>query len=321
MRPITVPKEKKHGGERSQKRGPSSQGKKPFLFSLESFSSFSFLNRNLRGRKRELITLKNLKNRFLLASGGISVLALTILWIQGYPHQLYDMVGDQILDFSRSIGFQVRDIVVTGRVRASSNQILQQIGLSTNDPIFKFSPQEICDRLHGIPWIKEVQVQRRLPDTLYIRIQERKPLALWQNHQKHVLVDEEGVVIPEENLGNYKNLPIVVGAQAPIYVRDILSTLIKKPQIQSRVTALVWVSGRRWNLQLDGTIEVKLPETPTSDQIDASLDRLTKVLAQPKINFKDVKSIDLRLPHQISLKLSGAAEQHIISNLDKSVDA
>jgi cell division protein FtsQ len=62
----------------------------------------------------------------------------------------------------------------------------------------------------------------------------------------------------------------------------------------------MWVGGRRWNIQLDHTIEVKLPE----ENLAESIQRLGKVLQQSSLDFTRVKTIDLRQPQQIAIRLS-----------------
>lgn len=224
--------------------------------------------------------------------------------IQDYPQMIYDSVTDSILSTSQKSGFKVGDIIIKGRNHASSNQILTIIDLTRDDPIFKYSPEEIRTRLKQISWIREARVQRHLPDTLSITVLEREPLAIWQNKKKHFLVDNEGVIISEEIYPEYKQLPMIVGADAPVHVSKILSSLLKHPDIQKRVTALVLVSGRRWNLQLDGSIDIKLPEV----NLEGALERLDKILLQTNVNFREVRIIDLRQSKQVTMRLANGAE-------------
>ncbi len=225
-------------------------------------------------------------------------------WMQDYPQMVYDHMADSILSTSQKAGFKVTDIVIKGRVHAPSQKILESIELTRNDPIFKYSPEEVRTRLKTVSWIRDAKVRRHLPNTFLITIVEREPLAIWQNQQKHFLVDDEGVVISEQITPEYKKLPMIVGANAPIHVSKILSNLIKHPDIQKRVTALVLVSGRRWNLQLDGSMDIKLPEK----NLDEALGRLTKLLLQSTVNFKEVKAIDMRQGKQMTIRLANGAE-------------
>ena len=57
-------------------------------------------------------------------------------------------------------------------------------------------------------------VKRQLPGVIFIQLMERQPVALWQHHQRHYLVDEQGVIISSDNLQGFARLPIIVGGDA-----------------------------------------------------------------------------------------------------------
>ena len=47
--------------------------------------------------------------------------------------------------------------------------------------------------LTTLPWVRHASVRRVLPDTVVVEIVERRPLAIWQQHEKKfALIDEEG---------------------------------------------------------------------------------------------------------------------------------
>lgn len=285
--------------------------KKESFFSTFFSSGIPFLGKTKRSRKREYTFLRS---RVYTGLALMTVAAGGALYALEYPQWWYEQTMNSVLRLSQKFGFRVEDISVVGRHQTASEEILTRINLKYKDPIFQYSPAEIRENLKQISWVKDAHVQRRLPRTVYIKIQERVPLAIWQHQQKHMLVDDEGVVISHDKLQHYKHLPVIVGTDAPLHVSEILTLLSKNPEIQSRVTAIVRVSGRRWNLKLDKTIDVKLPEK----DMDKALENLKKLLKQEKINFKEVKAIDLRQPTQTTLRLSGAAELHLIG---RGVDA
>jgi oligopeptidase B len=40
-----------------------------------------------------------------------------------------------------------------------------------------------------LPWVRRASVERRLPDTIFVRLEERIPLALWQRQGRFVVID------------------------------------------------------------------------------------------------------------------------------------
>jgi cell division protein FtsQ len=162
------------------------------------------------------------------------------------------------------------------------------------------SPRRAKEKLETLPWVRSAVVERRLPDTLYVRLVERKPLALWQHGGKLELIDHEGAVIPVTRLDRFAKLPLVVGEGAASHAAELLDMLASEPDLASRVTAAVRVGDRRWNLRIDNAIEVLLPaDAPASAW--AQLARLERSSAILK---RDVQTVDVRLPDRLVLRVN-----------------
>lgn len=232
----------------------------------------------------------------LLGTGGI-------VWWSGYPQLWLAKVEQSFLASSSRWGLKVEEIMVTGRAYASAQKILSAIQLTRGDPILSRSVDEIKSSIEEISWIKRAHVQRRLPNILYISLEERQPIAIWQHQKVHYLVDADGVIISAENVAQFKQLPVVVGGDAPLHVPQILRILERFPEVRKQITALVRVGGRRWNLQLKNALEVKLPETKPEE----ALARLNLLLAQNKIDPSEMATVDLRVDNQMIMRMSPAA--------------
>lgn len=227
-----------------------------------------------------------------------------VAWYQEHPQKAIDSLYDTALDFSAKFGFKINDIMVQGRQHTSSQKILKAMQLQVNDPIFKFSPHEISQNLKEVSWVKEAHVHRQLPGTIYVKIVERVPIAIWQHQKNHYLVDGEGVIITNENLATFSNLPVIVGGDAPLHVPKILHILEKHPDVRNKITALVRIGGRRWDIQLNRQVTIKLPEAKTDEAV-AKLDLLLK---QQRLDLEEVKIVDLRVPNKMIVNLSPRGE-------------
>ena len=80
--------------------------------------------------------------------------------------------------------------------------------------------------------------------------------------------------------------------------------LARQPELQSVVTAAVRVSDRRWNLRLNGGIDVQLPE----DSAAEAWDQLARMQREHQLLQKDVVLIDLRLPDRMIVRTANGAE-------------
>lgn len=255
----------------------------------------SDIRRRRAGENPRMIWLR----RAAIAGGSL----IFVLWLgawfilTGTGTKTYNWIGDKILTASADMGYRVKDILVEGRVNADRAAILDIVGVTRGDPILRFDPVAARDNLLAMSWIRAAHIERRLPDTIYIRLQERTPIALWKKtaQEKIELVDEQGETIKPEDLRAFMTLPMVTGEGAPARTPELLGVLEAEPAIKERVDNAQLIENRRWNLRLKSGAVVKLPES------DVGLALRTLALSQEKEQIMDwdISAIDLRDPGRI----------------------
>jgi cell division protein FtsQ len=288
-------------------RAPKKTSRYSFFLSTALWDRFSFARIKEKQNSSERIRAKRGRSQVRSWITLISIISIIIFLavsiFLGLPHKAYHTAKTRLIDFSGTIGLDVRDVFVEGRKHTKLDMILAATQVKTKTPILAYDIDVILENLLKLDWIKSVTVQRRLPNLIYIRLVEREPIALWQHQKNHYLVDKDGVVIKGPILENFKNLPIVVGTDAPVHAPKLITLLEQFPLITKHLTAMVRIRERRWDLLLDGTITVKLPE----ENQEEALSRLTILLDEHKITPTDVLAIDLRLPKQVIMKLTPEA--------------
>jgi cell division protein FtsQ len=211
--------------------------------------------------------------------------------------------ANRMLDGTARLGLVVADIKVEGRETTDRETILTALGARPGTPILVMSPRRAKDQLEALPWVRSAVVERRLPDTLYVRLVERKPLALWQHGGKLELIDREGVVIPVKRLDRFVKLPMVVGESAASHAGEFLDMLATEPDLASRVSAAIRVGDRRWNLRIDNAIDVLLP----ADAAPSAWAQLARLERSSAILKRDVQVVDVRLPDRLVLRVNPEA--------------
>jgi cell division protein FtsQ len=205
----------------------------------------------------------------------------------------------RLLDASARLGFRVADIRVEGRATTDRETILDALGARPGTPILAVDPAHAKQQLESLPWVRSALIERRLPDTIYVRLVEREPMALWQHGGKIDLIDRTGAVIPVTRLDRFAKLPMVVGEDAASHAAPLLAMLASEPDLAARVTAAVYVGDRRWNLRLDNTIDVLLP----SDDPATAWADLARLQRNNAILQRDVRAIDMRLPDRLVVRV------------------
>jgi len=199
---------------------------------------------------------------------------------------------------STDLGFTVQDVLVTGRVETGREDLLDALGIARGAPIMAYDFQSAKQRVEDLPWVLHARIERLLPDTMVVHIIERRPMALWQNQGTFSLIDDNGVVITQNALSRFNNLIQVVGEDAPDHVGGLLELLETQPELKSLVKAAVRVGGRRWDLSLNGGINVRLPE----DDPSKALARLAAFEQDSGVLSRDVRVLDLRVPDRVIVR-------------------
>jgi cell division protein FtsQ len=209
---------------------------------------------------------------------------------------------DRAISVSAALGLVVTDIQVEGRETTDTATIMRSLAADRGTPILAISPSRAKQQLESLPWVRSAAIERRLPHTLFVRLVERHPLAVWQHAGKQELIDRHGEVIAVKDLSPFSRLPTVVGDDAAAHAAKLLDTLASEPELAPRVTAAVRVDDRRWNLRIDNAIDVLLPEENPA----AAWARLSELERSSKLLKRDVQTIDMRLPDRLVLRVHTA---------------
>ena len=207
------------------------------------------------------------------------------------------------LHLTQDAHFAIKDILVEGREHTGKDELFAALGVQQGAPSLAFDPAAALTRVQQLPWVAGAVIERRLPDTIYVRLTERTPLARWQHDNKTVVIDREGKELINARLEDFDSLPLVAGDDAPAQTEALLTTLKGYPAVVQAMKAAVRVGERRWNLHLQPNTVARLPE----DDIIPALKRLNSLICEKKILERNVNSIDLRFPDRFILEPAQAA--------------
>jgi cell division protein FtsQ len=195
-------------------------------------------------------------------------------------------------------GLRITDVVIEGRANTPEPLLLAAIGVAKGDPILGFSVEMARQRVETLSWVEHATVERRLPGTVVVFLQERRPFAIWQNQGKFVLIDRAGQLVANQNVAEFRQLPLLVGPGAPAGAATLIDALTDRPDLQKRVVAAVRIAERRWNLRLNNGADVMLPE---GHEVQA-IQRLMQLQQQHALLDRPLAAIDMRLADRLVLR-------------------
>lgn len=192
-------------------------------------------------------------------------------------------------------GMNLSNVFVKGRERTPLPDILNNLGLRSGESFRKLDLPRAFESLRRLPWIKEVIIERRWPNHVLVTVSEKKPLALWQHHQKIQLVDSDGHPIHAVDIASFTRYPLIIGEGAPKAAPLFLNQLSRVPSLRPHIHTMVRVGQRRWNITLSNGLTILLPE----DRVEEALMRLNTLHTTHNITEIAKKNIDLRIPQKV----------------------
>ena len=143
-------------------------------------------------------------------------------------------------------------------------------------------------------FIESFQMKKKYPNTLKIKINEKKPIAILINKKKKYYLSEKIDLIKFRNIKKYGDLPYILGNINDFEVfYNNLKTINFPFEIISRYT---FYETRRWDLE---TINKKIIKLPVKNYNKSLISYLE---IKNKNDFTKYKIFDYRLENQLILK-------------------
>ena len=92
---------------------------------------------------------------------------------------------------SMTVFFNAETILVEGNTRYTAEQLLEKGGLTVGQNLFRLDKFEVIDQMKTLPYVKEVTIKRKLPNTLTVSVTENQPVVWIQSGAEAALLNEE----------------------------------------------------------------------------------------------------------------------------------
>jgi len=207
------------------------------------------------------------------------------------------------LFLSRNPKFELKNINITSDGRLLPEQLREYAGLQIGTNLFSVDFDKLRKKLEEVPLVESVAIERKLPDTLNIKVIERVAIAQirWNPRALPFLLDRHGVILPMTRSG--QALPLIEGLKLE---KVRLGNRVNRPGITQCLDILAaadqlglgsQVSFASFNIRypdfvtavVNGEITVRFPLHSGREK----LVRLVSVLQIAKEQGRRLKTIDL----------------------------
>ena len=217
----------------------------------------------------------------------ISLLIIFILLTTYNPENL-NLLSEKKYSF-----FKIKNIHITNTNIVEKSEIIKELNNIYNKNILFIGKRTLENPLLKIDFLQSIEVKKKYPDTIIIKILETKPVGIvFKDKVKYFLDDSSNLVIFKENL-IFDYLPTIFGNYAEKNFNDFLKQLKKYNFPYQKVKNYYYYQIGRWDLQLLDDKNIKFPHNNINGAIKKSVEMLNRE------DFKNYKAIDLRIQDKI----------------------
>lgn len=121
------------------------------------------------------------------------------------------LIGIFFILYARTSFFHVSQIIINDNYVIEDEKIIMASGIITGENIFKIKVKNAEENLLLHPYIKSVDIKRKLPNKITINVVERKETLLIDYIGSYLYVDEEGKILNILSEIKNEDLPNIIG--------------------------------------------------------------------------------------------------------------
>jgi len=207
--------------------------------------------------------------------------------------------------FLNSDHFKVKTIAFNRTVHVSGKALSKAEKLLQGKNIFRAPVKKTVEVLLSDPWVKEVNIKRKLPDRIEVTVIERKPVAQIAFEEYYYLISDDGMVLERR--------------QSPEDIVQIADLPVKSIETGKVLKSTVFGSAMKVYKGLDRDLRQKVLviSAPSADKIIFYLGGVEIIFGQPDYLDEKIRilkeilkregdnaiSIDLRVPDNPIVKV------------------
>ena len=218
----------------------------------------------------------------------IALLFILFIFLTSYNPNKFDLIFEDNSNF-----FRIKKIVVINNLLVEERDVYKKLEKIHNKSIFSIKRKDVEISLKTIDFLEKVEVKKRYPDTVIVKIFETKPVGFFFKDKKKYLLDSSSNLILYDEKHKFNQLPNIFGDGAEKNLTNFLSLLENNHFPIKKIKSFYYFQIGRWDLQLANNKIVKFPYEVTNNIIKKSVELLNRK------DFENYNIIDLRVDGRI----------------------
>lgn len=219
----------------------------------------------------------------------ILLLLLTLILLTTYNPSEMELISNQ----GNSL-FDVKSIKIINNEKIKPDVIEEKLKKIYGQNIFFIKTSEIEKVTRNIIYLQSIEVKKKYPNTLIVKVFETSPLAILLKNSEYYILDSGAnlILINADSVTNY-NYPHIFGKNSEKYFLNFLQLLKKNNFPIIDIKSYYYFQIGRWDLKLKDGLLIRLPNNMIKNAIEKSVELLNKD------DFKNYEVIDLRINGRI----------------------
>ena len=218
----------------------------------------------------------------------VILLLIAFIFLSTYNPNKFNLISEKSNSF-----FEIKNIIIINNFLLTKTTVNEKLSHIYNKNIFLIKRKDIEESLKEIDFLEKIEVKKKYPNTIIVKIYETKPVAVFFKDQKKYIIDNlSNLILFKENI-NYGQLPTVYGKEAETFFLHFFKKLTNNDFPKQFITNLYYFQIGRWDLQLTNNQIIKFPNKKIDSAIIKSIELLNRK------DFKNYKIIDLRVDGKI----------------------
>ena len=189
--------------------------------------------------------------------------------------------------------FKIQNIEIINNHLIRENEIVERLAHIYEKNILFIERNDVERPLKSIDFLEKIEVKKKYPNTIIIKVYETKPIAIIFKKSKKYLLDSSSNLITFKESMFIDDFPSVFGEGAEKNFVNFFNKLENNNFPKQRVKNYYYFQIGRWDIQLlDGQI-IKFPSNKTTKAIWQSIELLNRK------DFKNYNIIDLRIQGKV----------------------
>jgi len=216
----------------------------------------------------------------------IITLLIVFIFLSTYNPTQFDFVTQ-----NNSTFFRIQNIEIVNNFLIEEEEIEEKLQKIYNRNIFLVSGNDIEKPLKEVNYLNKVEVKKKYPNTIVVKIFETKPIAiLFKNKTKYILDSSSNLISFKSD---FNKLPNIFGEKAEDHFIFFFKQLEKNNFPNDKIKNFYYFQIGRWDLQLTNSKIIKYPSNNTEEAIKKSIKLLKRK------DFENYNIIDLRIEGKI----------------------